>query len=121
MKKSKLLLVSWVLSAIYVVYLVSYFSSVFSGSTGSEQVGVGLAGIIIFPHALATFIGLIFNFFGWSMHKRGFALTGAILYSVAMFLFPIYFFFIIIQTVISYVAFAKMKPTTSSSTSVVTG
>lgn len=120
MKKSKLLLVSWVLSGLYVVYLVSYFASVLSGTTGAEQAGAGLAGIIVFPHALVTFIGLIFNFFGWLMNKRGFALAGAILYSVAMFLFPFYFFFIIIQTVISYVAFAKMKPAVSPASNIVT-
>lgn len=116
MKKSKLLLVSWVLSALYVVYLVSYFATVFASTTGAEQVGTGLAGLIVFPHALVSFIGLIFNFFAWLMNKRGFALAGAILYSVAMFLFPIYFFFIIIQTVLSYVAFAKMKTIVSATT-----
>jgi hypothetical protein len=110
MKKSKLLLVSWILSGIYVIYLVSYFASIFSNSSGSEQIGVGIAGVIIFPHALLAFLGLVFNFFGWSMNKRGFALTGAILYSVAMLLFPIYFFFILIQTILSYIAYAKMKP-----------
>ena len=109
MKKSKLMLISWVLSFAYVIYLVSYFATALSATTGAEQVGAGLAGLLVFPHALTTFIGTIFNFFGWLMTKRGFILASAILYSVAMVLFPPFFFFIIIQTVLSYVAFAKKK------------
>lgn len=118
MKKSKLLLVSWILTGVYVVYLVTYFASILNNTAGAEQVGAGLAGVIVFPHALLTFLGLIFNFFGWSMNKRGFALTGAILYSVAMLLFPIYFFFILVQTILSFIAYAKMKPTIPSVQSV---
>lgn len=47
---------------------------------------------------------------GWAMNKHGFALTGAILYSVGMFLFIPLFFFVIIQTILSYVGYALMKP-----------
>lgn len=43
------------------------------------------------------------------MNKRGFALTGAILYTVALVLFPVYFMFVIVQMVLSYVGFAKLK------------
>jgi len=43
------------------------------------------------------------------MKKRGFALTGAILYTVALILFPMYFMFVIIEMILSYVGFAKMK------------
>jgi hypothetical protein len=57
------------------------------------------------------------NFLGWILNKRGFVLAGAILYSVAMFLFIPYFFFLIIQTILGYIAFAKMgkvaKPVTA--------
>ena len=43
------------------------------------------------------------------MNKRGFALTGAILYTVALVLMPLYFMFVIIQMILSYVGFAKLK------------
>ena len=46
---------------------------------------------------------------GWAMNKRGFALTGAILYTVALVLFPVYFMFVIVQMVLSYVGFATLK------------
>lgn len=114
MKKSKLLLVSWVLSALYLVYLVTYFIGAFNGSSGAEQVGAGLAGILVMPHAFLVLLGLIFNILGWSMNKKGFALTGAILYAVSMLLFIPYFFFVVIQTILSFIAFAKMKPAKQS-------
>lgn len=109
MKKSKLLLVSWVLTALYLIYLVVYFSGLGGGTESTEQMGAAIATMLVAPHAFIVFLGLIFNILGWSMNKRGFALTGAILYSVGMFLFIPYFFFVIIQTVLSYIGFAKIK------------
>ncbi len=109
MKKSKLLLVSWILTTAYVVYLVIYFSGTIASSSGTEQLGATLASVLVFPHALLVFIGLIFNVFAWLLSKRGFALTSGILYSVAMLLFIPYFFFILLQTVFCFVAYAKMK------------
>ena len=43
------------------------------------------------------------------MSHRGFALTAGILYSVAMILFPMYFAFVVIEAVLCYVGFAKLK------------
>lgn len=111
MRKSKLLLVSWVLGAIYVVYLVVFFIGAIGDVNGSEQVGAAIAGLLVFPHALASLVAVIFNILGWSMSKKGFALTGAILYAVAMVLFPVYFFFVIIQMILSFIGYAKMNKT----------
>ena len=49
------------------------------------------------------------NVIGYFANSRGFILTGAILYTVSLVLFPVYFMFVIIQMVLSYVAFARMK------------
>ena len=61
------------------------------------------------PHLICTLIAVIFNALGLFLNKRGFALTGAILYSVAMVLFLAYFMFVIIEMILSYVGFAMMK------------
>lgn len=108
MKKSKMLLVSWILTLAYLVYVLVYVSSYGNSGSDSEQAGAAIAFLLMLPHLAVTFIGLIMNFLGWILNKRGFALAGAILYSVAMFLFFPYFFFILIQTILGYVAFAKM-------------
>jgi hypothetical protein len=109
MKKSKLLLVSWILSVAYLVYLIAYFSGVIGSTTDTEQAAATVVFVLIMPHLFLLFLGLIFNVLGWAMNKRGFALTGAILYSVSMFLFIPYFFFVVIQTILSFIAYAKMK------------
>lgn len=108
-KKNKLALISWVLSLVYVIYLISYFGKGVGSTTGAEQAGAALATALVFPHALAVGIGLIFNMLGYFLNKRGFILVGAILYSVSILLFMVYFMFVVIQMILSYIAFAKMK------------
>lgn len=107
--KNKLLLASWILGGLYFVYLFAYFTGAVGGSTGGEQVGAALATAIIIPHMVVVLLAVIFNILGWHLNKRGFALTGAILYAVAMVVFPPYFFFVIIQMILSFVGVSKMK------------
>ena len=109
MKKSKLLLVSLILSGLYPVYIVGYFFNGLDTTKGSEQAGMALALTLVVPYIVALAIGLLFNVLGYAMSRRGFALTGAILYTVAIVLFPLYFMFVIIQVILSFVGFAKMQ------------
>lgn len=110
-KRSKLALISWVLSLLYLVYLISYFAGGMGSTSGSEQAGAAIATALIFPHMLVVGIGLIFNILGYFLNNRAFVLVGAILYSVSILLFMLYFMFVIVQMILSYVAFAKMKKT----------
>ena len=101
MKKSKLSLTSLILSALYVIYLIYYISSTGSKvSTGDSATQVGTA----------IGIALLMNALGYFLNKRGFILTAAILYTIAIVLMPIYIPFVIIQTILCYVAFSKMNP-----------
>lgn len=109
MKKSKLLLISWILGALYFIYIVAYTSGAISGTDGAEQAGAALAVTLMFPHIVCVGLATLFNILGWSMNKKGFALTGGILYAVFMVLFPIYFMFVLVQTILSFVGYAKMK------------
>lgn len=45
---------------------------------------------------------------GYFNSKKRFALTGAILYAVAMVLFIPYFIFVIIQMILSFIGFSKL-------------
>lgn len=74
-----------------------------------EQLGAGIATALVFPHLICTGIGLLFNILAAFIKKRAFALTAGIIYSVAMILFLGYFYFIVIQAMLCYVAFAKME------------
>lgn len=109
-KKSKCLLISWILGVLYVLYLIGYIVNTNASMTETaEAIGAGIATVIIMPHLICTVLAVIFNVLGWAMNKRGFALTGAILYTVALVLMPLYFMFVIIQMILSYVGFAKLK------------
>lgn len=111
-KKSVLLLVSWILGALYLVYLVYYMVSA-GGAAGSadaaEAIGTTIGLALIVPHLLFVGLALIFNILGWAMSKRGFALTGAILYAVSILMMPIYFMFVLVEMILSFVGFAKLK------------
>ena len=106
--KSKLLLVSFIIGLAYLVYLIVYFGSL-NGETSSEQIGQALATAMVMPHMILIGLAVIFNGLGCFLNKRGFALTGAILYAVAMIVFIPYFMFVIIEMILSFVGFAKMK------------
>ena len=109
-KLSKCLLISFILGVAYLIYSIFYWTGAVSGSASTaEQVGAGLATAIVMPHLIFNALAVIFNALGLFMRKRGFALTGAILYTVALVLFPVYFMFVIIEMILSYIGFAKMK------------
>lgn len=109
-KLNKLLLVSFVLGLLYGVYILYYVFSTFGSASGSaEAVGVGLAITLAMPHIICAVLAVIFNGLGLFMNKRGFALTGAILYTVACAIFPLWFMFTIIQAILSYIGYAKMR------------
>ena len=109
-KMSKLLLVSFIIGVVYLIYSAVYWSGTAgSGATSAEQIGSGLAAAMVTPHLVCTALAVLFNALGLFMKKRGFALTGAILYTVALVLFPMYFMFVVIEMVLSYIGYAKMK------------
>lgn len=115
-KKSKknsgfniLLLISFIIGCLYLLYSLVYWSGAVGSVSGvGEQIGAGIATVLVMPHLICTVLAVIFNALGLFMNKRGFALTGAILYSVALVLFPMYFMFVIIEMILSYIGFAKI-------------
>jgi Zn-dependent protease with chaperone function len=109
-KKSKLLLISSILGALYAIYIVLYFSGVVSGSSSdAESVGSAIATILVLPHILLTIVAVIFNIIGYAKNSRGFTLTAAILYAVAGVMFFIYALFILPSMILSFVGYSKLK------------
>lgn len=109
-KISKCLLISLIIGVAYLIYSISYWTGAAgSGAGTAEQIGSGIATALVMPHLIFTALAVFFNALGLFLKKRGFALTGAILYTVALVLFPMYFMFVIVEMILSYIGFAKMK------------
>lgn len=110
MKHSKALLVSGILGALYAIYLISYFSGTMTkGSGTAEQLGGAIATALVTPHMILVVLAVIFNWVAYFTNKRGFALTGGILYSVGGVVFILYLVFVIPSLVLSFVGYAKLK------------
>lgn len=109
MRRSKLLLVSGIISLAYFIYLIVHFMGATLSSNSAEALGGALATAIVTPHMICVGIGVIFNFIGWALKARWAALVAGIMYSVSVLLMFIYGVFVIIQIIFCFVAFAKMK------------
>ena len=115
MKRSKLLLVSGILGSLYVIYLIVYFAGAATSSGDStEQLGGALATLLVTPHMVLTGIAVIFNWLGFALKAKWAALVAGILYAVAMVLFIMYFMFVIIEMILCFVAYGKMKKAEST-------
>jgi hypothetical protein len=64
--------------------------------------------MLVTPHLVLTMVAVVFNALAFFMGKRAFALVAGILYAVAMVLFLAYFFFVLAQMILCFVAYAKM-------------
>ena len=112
-----LALISLVITALYLLYLMSYLSSTYAEATTDIQtweglgtaMGTALAIQLATPHMIIVFIAFIFNIVTAITRKGWAALTSGILYAVSILLMPIWFIFVTIQTVLCFVQFAKIK------------
>lgn len=104
MKRSKLLLVSGILGTLYVIYLIGYF-----GNAATTDASGAIATALVTPHLALTCIAVVFNWLGFALKARWAALVAGILYAVAMVLFIVYFMFVIIEMILCFVAYGKMK------------
>ena len=104
---NKWLLISFVIGTMYGIYSLVYWGGAISGE-GNEGLSGTLALTMVMPHLVCTLVAIVFNGLGLFLKKQWFAVVGAILYTVAMILFPMYFMFVIIQMILSYIGFAQL-------------
>lgn len=116
MKRSKLLLIAAIIGTAYGVYLVSYFFGAVDSSSGSEQIGAGIATALVMPHMAFVWLAIIFNWLGFFLKAKWAALVAGILYAVSMVLFFVYAMFVIVEMILCFVGYAKMKKATKIET-----
>lgn len=108
-KKSKLLLVSGILGTLYLIYLITYFMGGMATDDQTQAIAGGLATMLVMPHMLCVGVAVIFTWIGWALRARWGALVAGILYSVSILAMFLYAPFVIIQLILSFVGFAKIK------------
>ena len=110
MKRKITLLIAALLGTAYLIYLFTYFGGIGAGTDSAEAVGAGVAVALALPHMLFVGLAVIFNWLGWLMKLRWSALVAGILYAVSMLMMIIYAPFVLIQMILCFVGFARMKP-----------
>lgn len=108
-KRSKVLFVCGILSAIYVIYLIVYFTGSTNSSDTTEAISGAVATALVMPHMLVMVLGTIFTWIGFCLRKNWGALVGAILYCVGLIMFPLYFIFTVPLIILGFVGFSKQK------------
>lgn len=111
------MLISAVLGGLYTAYWVYHVLSIAASADGVwGAVGVAIGVGLIAPHLICAVLAFIFNTIAYASCNKWLALTGAILYTVAALVFIVYSPFVIIQAILSYVGFARMKTVAPAST-----
>lgn len=109
-RRSVLVLISAILGVLYVMLCISYWGDLPSKSpNAAHAIGTGVATIIVMPHLTCSFFATAFNVIGWVMNNIKLVLTGAVLYAAACVVFPLYAVFVIIQAILSFIGYARMK------------
>lgn len=108
MKKwNKCLLAALIIALLYLVYSLFYWGQAAGVEDGAQALGASIATVMVMPHLVCTLIASTFNVLGMLLNRRAFALTAGILYAVV--LFPMYFFFVVVEMILCFIAFARMK------------
>lgn len=103
---SIMLVLAFFAGAYYTYYLMQHVYA--GGSDASADLGTVLAQAVIMPHMAAVGIGTVLCLVSWLSHNRGFALAGAILYTIAMVAMPIALQNVVIPAALCYIAYAVM-------------
>lgn len=113
MRRSKILLVAVIIGVISLAYTWSYIYNSVDGlfmesSYSARSLGTSIAVMLVLPHQVLATLGLLFSIIGYAANRRWGALVAGILYSVALVAMPAWFYFVVLQLILCYVAYAKM-------------
>jgi len=111
--RSKCLLVATSLATIYVIYLLVHFFGT-PTSNDAEAVGQAIAGALVTPHIIMFAIGAIFGWISVFTKEPWGALVAAILYTVATFLFFLYFMFGAPIFILGFIGYSRQKKINNS-------
>lgn len=112
-RRSRLLLAACVIATLALIYTVWYMISTTGSALRTDDAFQGLGAVIAVglatPFAVVSGIATIFAWVGYGTQRRGFVLAAGILFSVAIVLMFVWFFMDIVQMILCYVSYARMK------------
>ena len=109
-RRSKAAFWATIIALAYGIYAIVYWAGTNSSTTDdAEAIGAGIATLLVLPHMLVTWLGIIFGLVGFFTRKTGFQLTAAILYAVGAVLFIIYALFLVPSIVLGFVGYSAQK------------
>ena len=115
-RRNNLLLASAIVAVLALVLVLSNFASILNAPPAADEfeqaayeIGTSIGIIAQMPFLIVAFIGTVFNWLAWFMGKKGFALTAAILFCVAVPLGVGNGLPYIICIVLAFMGYAKLK------------
>ncbi|MCD8382272.1 MAG: hypothetical protein LUC30_05065 [Clostridiales bacterium] len=111
-KHSVCLFFAFLLGFIYLVFLlfITYVDSPLSAEISADLlalVGDIVSQFLVWPHMVLTLLAVIFTGFAFARKSRKMALAGAILYTVALVVYPGYFMFVILEALLAFIGFMR--------------
>ena len=104
------MLIAALIGTAYLIYLISYFTgSVNNAAEDAEAIGSALATVMVTPHMIFVGIAALMSWLSVFSKLSGFALAAGIVYLVAIIVFPMYFMFVIIEAILSFIGYARMR------------
>lgn len=111
--RSRLLLAAGIIATMALAYVLWYLFTSADSALQSDDAAYGLGTIIAvrlaLPFAVASAVGTMFTWLAYFLNKRALALAAGILFSVAIILMLPWFFMDIVQMILCYVAYARMR------------
>ena len=96
-------LLCMILTVVYAIYIVSYFSS-----ASSSNLSGAIATALVTPHMVCVAVAAVMTIIGFFGKARWAFLTAGILLIVAAVVFLTYAMFVIIQAVLAFIAYVRM-------------
>ena len=91
-------------TVLYALYIVSYFSE-----AGSINLGGAIATAIVTPHMVCVAIAAVMSIIGFFGKARWAFLTCGILLVVAAVVFLTYAMMVVIQAILAFIAYSRMR------------
>jgi len=107
--RSIVLVISFTLSILFLLYFIASLGAVISNQTDSASaLAAGIMSFLLLPFLILMFVGIIMHLIGLITLKRGFVLTAGILYIISGVFNLIFIIPISIISIFTFVAYAQL-------------